>query len=137
MTDEQLNKVLAESQPPKPSVALDERVMTSYRRITRQPLWRTAIRSRIPIPVPVAVLFMAVFVATVLWRFPQPVMPPPPIAVSVPIPAPVREIATCPEPSQPVTRLRRQQPAISATHLRSLTNLAWTPVSRPEWRIVQ
>jgi hypothetical protein len=137
MNDEQLNKILAESPPPTPSPALDERVMISYREITRRPLWLRAFRARIPVPVPVGVLFMAVLVATVIWRFPRPVMPPPPVAVSVPIPAPVREIATCPGPSQPVTHLQRQQPAMSAAHPRSLTNLAWTPVSRPEWRIVQ
>lgn len=137
MNDDQLNKILAESRPPKPSPALDERVMNSYRKIIRHRLWPTAFRARIPVPVPVAVLFAAVFMATVLWRFPQPVIPPPRIAVSVPIPAPVREITTCPEPSRPVTHLRRQQAAMSGAHPHALANLAWTPVSRPEWRIVQ
>ena len=137
MNDDQLNKLLGESQPPASSPALDERVLASYRKITSQPQWLRVFRTRISIPAPVAVLLMAVFVATMLWRFPQPVMPPPPIVVSAPIPAFVRATATCPEPPQPVKRLRRQQPAISATHRRSLANLAWTPSSRPEWRIEQ
>lgn len=134
MNDDQLNNILTESRPPTASPALDKRVMTSYRKITRGPQWFRVFRNRIAVPVPVVILFIVVFGATVLWMFARLVMPAAPIAVAVPIPAHVREIATCPEPTQPVRRSRRQQPTISSS---SLTNPVWTPVSRPEWRILQ
>ena len=136
MNDEQLEKILAESQPPKPSSRLDERVMVSYRKITGQPLWHKVLRARIQVPAPLAFLFAGAVLAILLWRFPQSGMPAPPIKVSVPVPVPVLEAAGCPEPSQQATH-RRRQPARSGTRPRALANLAWTPVSHPEWRIVQ
>ena len=127
MTDEQLNKILAESQPPKPSSALDERVMASYRKIARRPFWLRVFQARIPVPVPVAVLLGGLIAMTLFWKIPQPAMPPPRITVSVP--APVQEAAARPEPPQPPLPHARGPAAVA--------KLAWTPVSHPEWRIVQ
>ncbi len=135
MNDEELNKILAESRPPTPSPALDERVMKSYRKVTHR-LWPAVFRARISVPVPMAVLLVAVFVVTVLWRSQQPVVPLPRIAVSMPVPIPVREIA-CPEPPRPATRSPRHGSATSAIHRRALTKLAWMVVLRPEWRVEQ
>jgi hypothetical protein len=135
MNDDQLNKILAQSRPPAPSSALDERVMSSYRKITGRGMWLAVFRARVSVPVPLAVLFAGLFLVTVFWRFPRPVMPLPRISVSMPIPAPVTVIAGCPEPSQPVMHVRR--PGVSGARPQSLANLAWTPVRRPEWRIEQ
>ena len=51
MNDDQLAKILAESRPPEPSAALDERMMNSYRRITRNRIWFVLLHARIPVPV--------------------------------------------------------------------------------------
>ncbi len=137
MTDEQLQKALAESQPPKPSPALDARVMASYRDLTAPPLWRRLLRARIAVPMPVALLLAMVFAASLLWRFPRPARAPGRIAEPAPIAASVRALPASSEPMQPAARLRSEKPKAAVARARTRTDLAWTPVSHPEWRIVR
>ncbi len=137
MTDEQLQKALAESQPPKPSPALDARVMASYRDLTAPPLWRKLLRARIAVPVPVALLLAMVFAAGLLWRFPPPAGAPRRIAEPAPTAAPARALPASSEPMQPAARVGAMKSSAPVAPARTRTDLAWTPVSRPEWRIVR
>lgn len=136
MNDEQLNEALAGSRPPKPSPALDERVMNSYRNVIRRPFWPTLLYARIRIPVPVVLLVAALFVGSILWRWPRTV-PPPQVTFRAPVPPAFLEIPARPQPLEGVMDSRRPQAVAPAVQPRGRTNLAWSPVARPEWRIVQ
>lgn len=138
MNDDQLNRIFAQSRPPAPSPALDERVLDSYRKITRTPLLVRFLRARLSIPVPAVLVCAAMFGSIALWRFPQPaVMPPPRVSAPAPVPAPIREVGACPEPSQRAKAVRRKVSVLEGNRPRALTTLAWTAESSPEWRIVQ
>ena len=136
MNDDQLDKILAESRPPVPSAALDERMMNSYRRITRNRIWFVLLHARIPVPVPVAAAFVAVFLGAVLWKVPQPLIHRSRAVNSGPIQA-GREVATLSRRSQPQTHSPTQRDAAPIARQHAESSVAWIPVSRPEWRIVR